>query len=426
MGSHKEVAVKSIVTLCVLLVFAGSAGAETIFNDNFDDTSTATQADLVSAVDTGTWIEVFIDTATINTSATKFFNFGRGDYDYTAVFTKYGSVAGGGTCRLDICYGDAVHDYNTITFIEGTTELCRIEVQTNDGDTGNTDAQINLVGATTENITDGIREGSPANRTFEFTFDATGVDLSITGDGLGAPLTASVDYANTPTFGPDRIRVFKNDFFGNSDRGQLRVDDMDADFTSPTARNILIDFDDGNANNGIHDTAVLDGDFSGQPSGTSINPPWQSLAGGPEFLDTLPPGIGGARNLVMVLGRVYAVDTGHVLGQGDIFNLEFFWRDAWQWDPPDTVEMVLYYTDTDAIDGTATAVYTLNSGGRSSTVIWEGEYGTSPPYSGGGVGKKLFVKLQSTVDAASEFARMDNIFLEVIRGQANFTLFLFY
>jgi len=408
--------------LCLFLVVASirTAGAATIFHDDFDDTASATQADLVAAVNTGSWVEVAFDSSSINTETSGFLFLGRGDYDYTAVFTHYGVAATGGTIRLDLSFSDSVHDYNTASFLEGTNELFRIEVQTDDGGAYGTDAQINLVGTTTTNIGGGIREDAiPPDRTFEFTLDATGVDLSITGNGLSSALTGSVEYANMPLIGPDRIRFFKNDLpqVGNthkSDRGELLVDNIQADFNSTVARNVLIDYDDGNASNGIHDVAVNDGDFSGQVTGTSINLPWQSLTNGAEFQSSLPAGIGSDTNAVMAFERIYAVDTGHTLASEDIFNLQYFWRDAYGWDgAEDNIEMVLYYTDSDAIDGNATDIFTLNSGGRSKDNLWEVESASFAFADESGVGQKLFVRLQGT-NEEGEFARIDNIFLEVL------------
>ena len=408
-------------TLCLFLIVASirTADAATIFHDDFDDTGSATQADLVAAVNTGSWVEVAFDSSSINIDTSAFLFLSRGDYDYTAIFTHYGVAATGGTIRLDLSFSDSVHDYNTVSFLEGTNELFRIEVQTDDGGAYGTDAQINLVGTTTTNIGGGIREdATPPDRTFEFTLDATGVDLSITGNGLSSALTGSVEYANMPLIGPDRIRFFKNDLplVGNthkSDRGKLQVDNIQADFEVTIARNVLIDFNDGNASNGIHDVAVNDGDFSGQVTGTSINLPWQSLTNGAEFLSSLPPGIGSDTNAVMAFERVYAVDTGHLLATDDVFNLQYFWRDASGWDSGDTVEMVLYYTDSDAIDGNATDIFTLNSGGHSKDNLWEVESATFAFADEYGIGKKLFVRLQGT-NGQGAFARIDNIFLEVL------------
>jgi hypothetical protein len=401
---------------------AGTAGAEIIFDDDFDDTASANQADLVAAVNAGSWVEVAFDNSSMETDATKYLNLERGGYDYIAVFSKYGSASDGGTISMDLSFGDSVHDYNTISILEGTGELFRIEVQTDDGGVGGTDAQINLVGATTENIVSGIRESTSPNRTFEFTLDATGVDLSITGDGLGAALTASVDYSGSPVIGPDRIRFYKNHAPTDDpnspphrhERGKLRVDNVQADFEATVARYVLIDFNDGNTSNGIHDVAVNDGDFSGQVTGNSINLPWQSLAGGAEFQSSLPAGIGSDTNGVMAFERVYAVNTGHTLASGDVFNLQYFWRDAYGWDgAPDNIEMVLYYTESNAIDGNATDIFTLNSGGRSKDDLWEVESATLAFADESGIGKKLFVRLQGT-NEEEEFARIDNIFLEVV------------
>ena len=305
-----------------------SSQAVTIFDDDFEDTVDATQSNLVSGVAEGTWIQTNVDTSSIKTSGSTYLFLSRGDYDYTAVFSSIGETKGGGTITMDLGYKDAVHDYQTIAILEGTNELFRMEVQTDDGDTGNTDAQINLVGATTATIANGIREVEPGNRTFTFTLDETGVDLSITGDGITGSLDASVDYGTTPIQGADRMRFYKNDVVGNSDRGQLSVDDVQVDFTTVVARKVLVDFDDGNGSNGIHDSAVNDGDFQGQGTGSGVAAPWVALVTTPQFQDGLESGIGGARNGTMSYTRELGVDTGQRLTIGDIYVVEFFWRDA--------------------------------------------------------------------------------------------------
>ena len=84
---------------------------------------------------------------------------------------------------------------------------------------------------------------------------------------------------------------------------------------------------------------------------------------------------------------------------------------------------MLFYTDTDAIGGTATTVFTAASGPRNSTVTWEGDYDVSPPFAdNSGVGKKLFAKLAGTGES-SEFARFDNIYIELIQVAARGGIF---
>jgi len=411
------------VCLLIFCLAPFCSQAVIIFDDDFEDTVDATQSNLVAGVAEGSWIQTNFDTSTIETGSSEYMNFGRGDYDYTAVFSSIGRAADGGTISMDLAFGDAVHDYNTVVVMEGTNELFRIEVQTNDGGSAGADRQINLVGATTQTIAEGIDENATPNRTFTFTLDETGVDLAITGSGITGSLDASVDYSGTPVLGVDRIRFYKNDFFGNTDRGQLRVDNIQADFNAVMAREVLVDFDDGNGSNGIHDSAVNDGDFQGQGTGSGVAAPWVALVTTPQFQDGLESGIGGARNGTMANTRELGVDTGQRLAIGDIYVVEFFWRDASAWDADDEFQVVLFYTNTDAIGGTATTVFTAASGPRNSTVTWEGDYDVSPPFAdNSGAGKTLFAKLVGTGESG-EFARFDNIYIELIRVAARGGIF---
>ena len=85
------------------------------------------------------------------------------------------------------------------------------------------------------------------------------------------------------------------------------------------------------------------------------------------------------------------------------------------WDPGDNLDVELFYTDTDAIGGTATTVFTVDGGAYTAAVSWEGEYDVSPPFAdNSGVGKKLFAKVDGTSDTG-EFARFDNIHIELIQ-----------
>jgi len=175
---------------------------------------------------------------------------------------------------------------------------------------------------------------------------------------------------------------------------------------------ILIDYDDGTAGGG-HDAAVLEGDFTGMT--TSDLTPWADLStGGSQILTNNNSGVGSNQNFAITLDRVLGVDTGHTIASGESYNMSFMWRDAANWDAPDTVQLVLFYTADNTIAGTATDIATLNSGSRATTGAWETEAASGVALAdGGAVGKTLFARLEST-GLQGEFSRIDNVFVEVV------------
>ncbi|MBI1336508.1 MAG: PEP-CTERM sorting domain-containing protein [Phycisphaera sp.] len=180
---------------------------------------------------------------------------------------------------------------------------------------------------------------------------------------------------------------------------------------------ILVDYDDGTPGGG-HDLTVKAGDF-GTATGTtaSVASPWQVLPGSinPETRADNPSGVGTTANITMVINRVYGINTGYVITASDQYNMSYMWRDAGSWDTTDHVEMVLYYTDTDLIGGAILDSITLNSGDVVSTATWETESASLVSFGDtNGVGKKLFALLQTEGSVASEFARLDNVFIEAV------------
>lgn len=178
---------------------------------------------------------------------------------------------------------------------------------------------------------------------------------------------------------------------------------------------ILIDYDDDVAGNGVHDVAVRDGDFSLSPD------PWIVLAGTSAFDTDLASGVGSDRNYAMAISRILGVDTEYTLSGFETFEMSFMWRDAFNWDNNDTLAMILYYTDDDTMDGstndvtngaTIFDVLTFDSGGRGATATWEAESLLATIADPGAAGKNLFVRFESN-SQTSEFARLDNVFLQV-------------
>ena len=188
-----------------------------------------------------------------------------------------------------------------------------------------------------------------------------------------------------------------------------------AGLAASTHAAILVDYDDGTPGGG-HDATVRSGDF-GSTEGDFVTSPWVNLGGtGPQTRINLQSGVGTDANVVINDGRLYGVDTEHTIAAGDQYNLSFMWRDAFQWDATDdTVELVLYYTDTNAIGGGILDSIILNSGNRETLETWENESASLQSFSDdSGAGKTLFVQIRTTDAESSEFSRVDNVFVEVV------------
>ena len=193
---------------------------------------------------------------------------------------------------------------------------------------------------------------------------------------------------------------------------------------------ILIDYDDGDAGNGIHDAAVRNGGFETRVTAwTYAN--WVSV--GPRAIAleikttsgvrAWPAPNGGRNNTILGIEpknsdtKFPGQNTGHILSLGDRFLASYAWRNASGWKPADTIDFSLFYTDTDRIDGERTPLFTFNSGGEAANNRWEIE--AIPLTAGitdsGAVGKTLFIVFEANAPSNS-FSRFDNVFLEVVSG----------
>ena len=123
----------------------------------------------------------------------------------------------------------------------------------------------------------------------------------------------------------------------------------------------------------------------------------------------------GSYALVIEGSRGAVQNTGYNLRLWDVFDLSFDWRDAWQWDNADTLEVQLFASDDDTLGGNLTSIY---SGSFSKTADENYEtislrrIGTVPPSLRG---RDLWIVFNSGADA-SEFARVDNVSLSVRPG----------
>jgi len=121
----------------------------------------------------------------------------------------------------------------------------------------------------------------------------------------------------------------------------------------------------------------------------------------------------GTQNAVLSISRHFAVNTDHVLAEGDKFDLSYVWRDAWNWvDGSDQVKVSLFVTSDNTFSGTRTNLVQDLSGTASSNDTYEvvdhDEFYTA---SAGDVGKVLFLVIET--DSASGFGRIDNVELIV-------------
>ncbi|QQL45813.1 PEP-CTERM sorting domain-containing protein [Sulfuriroseicoccus oceanibius] len=172
----------------------------------------------------------------------------------------------------------------------------------------------------------------------------------------------------------------------------------------------------------IIDGAIRGGDFTDTSLWTAAN------AGETTQFNTNlnSPGSGG-RNAVIgseINGNPnisLAQNTGYTIALGDRFSGSFAWRDAFGWDTGESIDMTLFYTDTDAIDGARTSLFTFNSGSEVTDVTWETEtFAMTTGADINAAGRTLFISFTgNTIDldgsnnAQGSFARLDDVSLSV-------------
>ena len=192
--------------------------------------------------------------------------------------------------------------------------------------------------------------------------------------------------------------------------------------TNSQASTILVDYNDGVVGGG-HDVAVNGGDFTNDNTAGALPSEWvYNLGTGlAAWKDDSVSNVGSIGNLTIghdsgTAGdstKIPGVDTGVTISVGDTFDVSFMWLDAVRWDADDTVSLSLFFTDTNLIGGTATDVLTFTSDVSAAASTWQTDSDTGLAYNGDEVaGKKLFARIDSTA-APREFARLDNVYIEV-------------
>jgi len=190
---------------------------------------------------------------------------------------------------------------------------------------------------------------------------------------------------------------------------------------------ILVDYDDGDGGNGIHDVAVRNGGFESPVSGADNQPfnntdNWQNLTGAQSATArrTNIQDTGLYTSVNSLNSPEYGLDTEHTIAAGDIFFLEYRARRAASSDATSTLTGDLYYTDDNTIGGSVTVIGSVVATNMATTFA---TYNNTFAAIGGGdaaVGKNLFLRFDQT--AGPGFTRTDGWYLTVVPEPSSLAL----
>jgi hypothetical protein len=167
--------------------------------------------------------------------------------------------------------------------------------------------------------------------------------------------------------------------------------------------------------------SALNGDFNANPGGSvdfSSTAEWYNLGGVQTVVATRDNvAYDGSQNaLISSSAKIFGLDTGYTIADGDIFDISYVWRDASGWDDPsDQIRVSLFVTDDNTLAGVRTDLVIDLSETSTQNNTYEA-VGHDSIYTATTMdaGKTLFVAIDSTC-AVSEFARLDNFEL-VVQG----------
>jgi len=133
---------------------------------------------------------------------------------------------------------------------------------------------------------------------------------------------------------------------------------------SSAATFIIMDYDDGDAGNGIHDSNINNGDVGAQ-----------TWVGNHQYETNNNSGVGSNQNLVLGSDR----SATHIIGGGgytvqvgDTITSSFMWRAASNWDANDRpVFSIFYFTDDDFISGTRVNLFSYEVATSNDTTYRE-------------------------------------------------------
>jgi len=169
---------------------------------------------------------------------------------------------------------------------------------------------------------------------------------------------------------------------------------------------------------------VRNGDFNDDTSGIDgrnfdETPQWFNIGSAGNLSQatrtTLP--FDGTRNSVhsQNSSRVFAIDTGHTLATGEVFQASYAWRDASGWtDASDRMSAALFTTADNTPTGTRTILQTILSATSTQNSAYETEKSLFDPIPASANGKRLFAAFEGFDGSGNGagFGRMDNILLQ--------------
>jgi uncharacterized repeat protein (TIGR02543 family) len=168
--------------------------------------------------------------------------------------------------------------------------------------------------------------------------------------------------------------------------------------------------------------AILNGNFNANPNDDATftdTPSWFNLTGDQGFqcvrtnldYDASP-------NYVIAGTKQATVDTGHTISEGDVFDLSYVWRDAYNWvDGSDQVKVSLFVTDDNTLTGVRTDLVTDHSGTSTQNDTYESiDHDAFYTAIAADAGKLLFVVIETD---SPGFARLDNFELVVTSISSN-------
>lgn len=157
--------------------------------------------------------------------------------------------------------------------------------------------------------------------------------------------------------------------------------------------------------------AKMNGDFNSQ-TGKSVTfantPGWYNLGGAQTQVATNDNvTFDASQNLVVTSSRVAALNTGYAMVEGDVFDIDYVWKDDWNWvDASDKISVSLFVTDDDTLAGVRTdlvvdfSLLSSQNGGYEA-VAHDGIYTATAT----DTGKVVFVAIQGN---SAGYARVDN------------------
>ncbi|MEO0796227.1 MAG: alkaline phosphatase D family protein [Verrucomicrobiota bacterium] len=168
--------------------------------------------------------------------------------------------------------------------------------------------------------------------------------------------------------------------------------------------------------------SVRNGDFGADTSTTDkrnfdVTPFWTNYRGNETVEATRTNlDINGTRNAILYASgfSAHAQDTGYDLTAGEVLEVSFAWRDAYQWsDSQDRVGVTLFYTNDNSIGGSMTVIEQLLAPASTIDSTYETFEGSFAPIPAAADGRRLFVIVEA-VDGNSDstgWSRLDNFVL---------------